>query len=202
MLYLIALNRKVYERNILTGFIITEYTYNKSNYTCSANTAFILKDNLYKGIKENRVIPLNFRIGKNRLTTIKFQTTLEKVTHFVKAVRVYMERTYGRGTDLAGHCIEASEYIKQILLSFGILGVETVEGWCQYDDEYYGSDRPYGEHTWVEINHKCYIDVTADQFNPGMYKENEYNPIIIQRGLPHGMRYTEPVEGTDYWIDC
>ena len=37
-----------------------------------------------------------------------------------------------------------------------------------------------------------YIDVTADQFNYNMYKENEYPPILIHKGLPHGMCYEEP----------
>ena len=75
------------------------------------------------------------------------------------------------------------------------LGIQakTVEGWCQFDDEHYGSDRPWDPHTWIEIpDLNLYIDITADQFNYGMAKENEYGPVIVQQGLPHGMRYDEP----------
>ena len=114
-------------------------------------------------------------------------------------VRTLMERRYGVGTDLTGHCIEASDIIVDMLKVFGCKSVRAVEGWCHYDDEHYCSDRSYDPHTWVELN-GYYLDVTADQFNFGMFKENEFPSVIFQKGLPHGMCYAEPVEL--YVKDC
>lgn len=108
-----------------------------------------------------------------------------------QSVRDEMIAIYG--DDLQGKCIEASEKIvERILLDLGIEAI-TVEGWCQYDDECYGSDRPWDEHTWVEMPELgLYIDVTAEQFNHGMFSENDYAAVIVCKGLPHGMRYDEP----------
>lgn len=97
---------------------------------------------------------------------------------------------YGIGTNLAGHCIEASDRIVELLAEIDVKA-KAVEGWCIYDDEYYGSDRPYDEHTWVELEDGYYIDVTADQFNPGMWEGNELEEIVIGR-KPTCMVYDEP----------
>ena len=102
-----------------------------------------------------------------------------------------MEAKYGKGTDLCGRCIEASELIVANLKYWGCNDYNTVEGWCEFDDDSNCSDAPYDPHTWVEMGN-IYIDVTADQFNYNMYKENEYPPILIHKGLPHGMCYEEP----------
>lgn len=125
----------------------------------------------------------------------KYKNSMNQVESVAKIVRKVFEDRIGTGTDLCGHCIRASELLLGIYVSLGYMG-RTVEGWCEFDDEYYGSDRPYDEHTWLELfanNKKLYIDITADQFNPGMYKENEYPAITINMGLPHGMSYSEPV---------
>lgn len=125
----------------------------------------------------------------------KYKNSMSQVESVAKIVRKVFEDRIGTGTDLCGHCIRASELLLGIYVSLGYMG-RTVEGWCEFDDEYYGSDRPYDEHTWLELfanNKKLYIDITADQFNPGMYKENEYPAITISMGLPHGMSYSEPV---------
>lgn len=125
----------------------------------------------------------------------KYKNSMSQVESVAKIVRKVFEDRIGTGTDLCGYCIMASELLLGIYVSLGYMG-RTVEGWCEFDDEYYGSDRPYDEHTWLELfvnNKKLYIDITADQFNPGMYKENEYPAITINMGLPHGMSYSEPV---------
>lgn len=125
----------------------------------------------------------------------KYKNLMSQIESIAKIVRRVFEDRIGTGTDLCGYCIMASELLLGIYVSLGYMG-RTVEGWCEFDDEYYGSDRPYDEHTWLELfvnNKKLYIDITADQFNPGMYKENEYPAITINMGLPHGMSYSEPV---------
>lgn len=107
------------------------------------------------------------------------------------SIRRIMEEKYGYLLD--GRCIEASEKIAEMLCIKSGVSVILIEGWCRFDNEAYGSDRPWAEHTWVEIpKFNLYIDVTADQFNFGMYKENEYPDVIVQEGLPYGMQYEEP----------
>lgn len=116
---------------------------------------------------------------------------LEEIRAVAEKIREEMISLYG--DDLAGECIEASEKIVQALSDTLGIKAKTVEGWCRYDDEYYGSDRPWDPHTWVEIESlQIYIDVTADQFNYGMTCENEFQPVIVRKGLPHGMQYEEP----------
>ena len=113
-----------------------------------------------------------------------------------------METNYGTGTDLCGYCIEASELIVSLFRYFGYTNCKTVEGWCSFDDDSSCSDAPYDPHTWVEIeNGQFYIDITADQFNTCMYRENKYPPIIFRKGLPYGMCYEEPEgwEPEDGW---
>lgn len=122
------------------------------------------------------------------------------IEYTLKKCRVYIE--YISDGDVAGYCIEASELIVAIFKFYGFNDCKTVEGWCQYDDDAGCSDRDYDEHTWVEIlSGKYYIDITADQFNYHMYKQNEYAPIIFQMDLPHGMCYEEPegYEPEDGW---
>ena len=120
-------------------------------------------------------------------------------------VRAEMVASYGE--DLQGMCIEASDRIVERIRDG--LGVEAVavEGWCRFDNEYYGSDRPWDPHTWVEVpSLNLYIDVTADQFNYGMYKENDFPAVIVHKGLPHGMFYEEPTwdeyEEDVHMMDC
>ena len=114
-----------------------------------------------------------------------------RVTDIAYKTRSEMQALYG--DDLAGHCIEASGRIAARLSSDLRIAAKTVEGWCQFDDGMYGSDRPWDPHTWVELpDYGLYVDVTADQFNYGMSRENEFLPVIVQKGLPHGMRYEEP----------
>lgn len=113
--------------------------------------------------------------------------------YFDIALEVRNEMIAQYGNSLGGKCIEASDKIVEKIAT--TLGVEAmaVEGWCQFDDESYGSDRPWDEHTWVEVpSLNLYIDITADQFNYGMDIENEFPEIIVRQGLPFGMRYDEP----------
>lgn len=199
-LYLISLIEKMYIKNKLAGFTVALFDYDKHSMKCTLERKYIPKLYMYNMINSQQIIPINFTHSGNRLTELKFNNTKELVDNTAKAVRRYMETVHGTGTNLAGYCIEASAYIVAILKYLGIKNVTTVEGWCLYDDEDYGSDVPYDAHTWVELNNgKVYIDVTADQFNAGMDKENEFTPIIIRSGLPHGIRYDEPEEEVDYW---
>ena len=199
---LVSLVSKQYNKNQLLGFILDIFSYDRNKMECSVKRVEIEKQEFYKYVQSNSIIPINFTISSTKLTQIKFENLKEMVEHIAKAVRNYMEVSYGTGTDLAGHCIEASEYIEKIVKYFGYKDIKSVEGWCLFDSEDYGSDRPYDEHTWIELNQgKIYVDVTADQFNPGMYMENQFEPIIINKGLPEGMRYEEPEEGVDYWLD-
>ena len=129
---------------------------------------------------------------------------LAAVTKAASAARAAMEKCYGE--DLAGKCIESSEKVVEYLSSQLGLDAVTVEGWCQFDDECYGSDRPWDPHTWAEIpSLNLYIDITADQFNYGMARENEFPPVLVCSGLPHGMRYDEPTwaeyPGEGYEVD-
>lgn len=124
--------------------------------------------------------------------------------YFLKtAQEVRAEMIALHGDDLVGACIEASEKIaKRIRSELGVEAV-TVEGWCRYDDECYGSDRPWDPHTWVEVpSLNLYIDVTADQFNYGMYSENDFPKVIVREGLPHGMCYDEPTWDDYEEEDC
>lgn len=138
--------------------------------------------------------------GKEKM---KQYDTIEMITQLACSVRSEMVELYG--DNLFGKCIEASDKIVQRINSQLDIDTIIVEGWCQYDDENYGSDRPWDEHTWVEVpSLNLYIDVTADQFNYGMYSENNYDAIIVRKGLPHGMRYNEPIweEYEENSLDC
>lgn len=87
----------------------------------------------------------------------------------------YPEGSYG----LCGTCIEASESIVRKLTEVAVKA-RTVEGWCLYDDESYGSDRCYDEHTWVEVDAGegvLFVDVTLDQFQPAM--SDRIDPVVI-----------------------
>ena len=90
----------------------------------------------------------------------KYKNLMSQIESIAKIVRRVFEDRIGTGTDLCGYCIWASELLLGIYVSLGYMG-RTVEGWCEFDDEYYGSDRPYDEHTWLELfvnNKKLYID--------------------------------------------
>ena len=104
-----------------------------------------------------------------------------------KKVRKELIEKYGED-NLHGKCIEASDKIIKLLSEQNIQS-HYVEGWCIYDDEQYGSDRQYDEHTWVELEDKTYIDVTADQFSYGMFRDI---PEIIIGEKPEYMIYDEP----------
>lgn len=94
---------------------------------------------------------------------------------------------------LAGTCIEASESIVQELAAVKVKA-RTVEGWCLYDDEHYGSDRSYDEHTWVEVDagdDVLFVDVTLDQFQPGM--NDPIEPVVIGE-MPRFLVLDEPRE--------
>lgn len=111
-----------------------------------------------------------------------------KLREAARVVRDWMTSHYGKGVSLAGHCIEASELLVQILHLLD-MDAEMVEGWLHYDDTRY-CEFEYDPHTWVEVTidrKMFYVDVTADQFNYGMDPEAQFPPIIVQEGYPHGI---------------
>lgn len=177
------------------AFQIKAIKYNPKTMRCELAEAVVSRDWVLDQLIRTNIVGINIHKSKdNRIYwedprgIVRDRKLLEKIA---KIVRSLMEAMYGTGTDLCGHCIEASELICEALKTFGASNAKTVEGWCCFDDESYGSDRPWDEHTWVEIG-DIYVDVTADQFNPGMYKENEFEPIVIRKGLPYCMTREEP----------
>lgn len=208
---LVLLNNKPYN-NKVDKFDIYAFSYHPCknrivDYEVLAKKHTVNSEDFYKLYRCGVIIPINFKVDILNLEIIKTNIDNQKdaIINTAKAVREFMVKSYGVGTDLAGHCIEASDYIVKIMRTIGYKNWKQVEGYCLYDNEDYGSDHPYDEHTWVQSSdNKIYVDVTADQFNAGMFEENDFKDIIIsniKNGLPHGMRYDKPKEGIDYWTD-
>lgn len=109
------------------------------------------------------------------------------INKICKQVRDEIVSKYGED-NLYGKCIEASERIVELLKQNNIYAT-TIEGWCIYDDDSGCSDRPYDEHTWVELADSTYIDVTATQFQSFIYEDI---PDIIIGSKPNYMVYEEP----------
>lgn len=185
--------RKIFDdKHKVIGYSAFQIKYNPKKYECDIKCKEISTADLIKLLHSDSVVPINSYLIKNSpAVRITRCYDLNQINRIANMVRKFMVDNYGTGTDLAGHCIEASEYIVTIAKFLGFKNARTVEGWCRWDADDYGSDRPYDPHTWAEI---CgiYVDVTADQFNCGMYKGNEYRGVILGKGLPHGMRYDEP----------
>ena len=108
--------------------------------------------------------------------------------------REYITSKYGTEADLCGKCIEASEYLVNLLNNKGI-NAKTVEGYIIYDNDENCSDRAWDEHTWVELSDGTVVDITVEQFNPRM--DFDYPDILIQTD-PHGYVYNKP---TFTWLD-
>ena len=110
------------------------------------------------------------------------------VKQAAKKARDYIVSKYGTETDLCGRCIEASEYLVDLLTDENI-PAKAVEGYVIYDNDENCSDRAWDEHTWVELSDGTVVDVTVEQFNPMM--DIDYPPILIQKN-PHGYVYNKP----------
>ena len=186
----IGIVQKVLKHCVIQGY---KFYYFKhiNNWNYDKGIIELSRDQLLNGIISNRFYPINCTVN-NRIVVKSLVKEERTIRDMLKTVRKYLEDKYGTGTNLTGHCIEASELVILLLKSMNYRDAKAVEGWCSFDDEYYGSDRPYDPHTWVECG-KYYIDVTADQFNPGMWGNHQFKPVIFKVGLPHGMSYTEPV---------
>lgn len=116
------------------------------------------------------------------------------VEQAAKKARDYIVSKYGTETDLCGRCIEASDYLVDLLTDSSI-PAKAVEGYIIYDNDENCSDRAWDEHTWVELSDGTVVDVTVEQFNPMM--DIDYPPILIQKN-PHGYVYDKP----DFlWLD-
>lgn len=177
-----------------TSFDIVWFSYNPITYSCDKHTARVGRTQLIEAVRSNKAFLINATLSKdNKVIGKVFLEPKDRVLSIVNAVRSAMEAYHGTETDLSGFCIDASETLCSNLLIHGFKDAKVVEGWCIYEDPSNCTDKPYGEHTWVEIEKhgrdNIYIDVTADQFN---YFGNEYNKVIIQRGLPDNMVYDEP----------
>jgi hypothetical protein len=185
--------------NKIIAYDLNLVHYDNSNYTCCESTHRLSIESMQQLVLSKQLIIVNAVTCHNGHILVRSRSVdTAWIQSLLKNVRNYMELNYGTATNLVGHCIEASEIIAHLLKTFGFRKAKTVEGWCRYDNDDYGSDRPYDEHTWVELN-GVYMDVTADQFNVGMYPENKYQTILIFKGLPHGMSYLEPEwEDEDY----
>lgn len=110
----------------------------------------------------------------------------ENIRELLENVRQYMESTYSQ--PLYGRCIEGSKLIAQGLKKLKI-PCKTVEGWCLYDDDSGCSNRPYDEHTWIELLDGTVLDVTMDQFS---HYINEPIPRIYYGPLPYFLEYDQP----------
>ena len=147
---------------------------------------------LVRMIAEGRLLLMNGKLSSDNRVSMEHDIKREEVViRAARNVRKMLETNYGTGTDLVGHDIEAAELIVGILHQFGIDDAHVVTGWCCYDNKW-DIEKYYDEHTWVEEQNKVYIDVTADQFNSGMFNEHKYTEVIIRNGLPYGMSYEEP----------
>src|SRR5690606_28756893 len=121
------------------------------------------------------------------------QATEALIRSVAECVRTELESKYE--LPLYGKCIEASDLIESKLKELG-LAVTSREGWCLYEDEYYGSDRSYDEHTWCEVEiagreTPLVVDVTLDQFQGGFFEEL---PRIFVGPLPEFFQYEEPAD--------
>lgn len=194
----VIINKKLYDnKKHLTGVVYVEVNYNYKLTTYAQVSVY--PNEFIKRVRNGSIFLGNGILTMdNKIKIYDYFDLKTLLNNITTKVRDYMERVYGTGTDLAGHCIEASEYIVATLKRYGVKA-RCVEGYCLWDDDTYGSDVPYDPHTWVELdtNH-AYIDVTADQFNPGMYEGNEFKKIIISANRPKEMMVEEPVEGVDY----
>ena len=123
---------------------------------------------------------------ENLNEAINFKSAIIK--QCAKKARDYIVSKYGTDTDLCGKCIEASDYLID-LLSDANIPAKVVEGYIIYDNDENCSDRAWDEHTWVELSDRTVVDVTVEQFNPMM--DVDYPPILIQKN-PHGYVYDKP----------
>lgn len=200
----VIISKKVYARNSkLVGCNVYALQYDKNNYKCTKKEYYIQTSDFIKQIRSGAIHPINFTLKSNGvIVIIKYDNVRDAIQKIAKSMRIFLERQYGTGTNLCGHCIEASEYLEVLLRHYGISAVKQVEGYCLWEDECYGSDRPYDDHTWVEIGNQYYLDITADQFNNGFFDKNHFKPIEFRSRTPKEMMKTEPIDGEDYWLDC
>lgn len=119
--------------------------------------------------------------------------TLEAIRAILATERKKLEQRYGTEIQLC-NCIEVTDNLAAQIRKLGI-PAEVAEGWIVYDEGGFCSDAPWDAHTWVEFrlnDEWYYADITADQYNFGMFPENEFPPIVLCVGLPYGMQYAEP----------
>lgn len=203
-MYPVFLHKKLYNKKKLIGFNITIIRYSRDTTRCGLQTINIDTRNMLLKLNNKEIMPINFVLWNNGVIAInKYDNAKHIIKETAIKMRKFLEVHYGTGTDLCGHCIEASEYLEKILRLYGLKDIKQVEGYCLWENEDYGSDRPYGEHTWLELgNGKYYLDITADQFNQAFFGKEHFKPIEFRCGVPKEMMHTEPVEGYDYWVDC
>lgn len=201
--YPVILKKKVYDKqNKLVGCNISVFVYKDSKYECEIHNYCKRPLELIKSIINGELYPINFIVKSNNvITVIKYSDAKIGVEKIANSMRNFMEKNYGVETDLAGHCIEASEYLAKILGCFNIRNTKVVEGYCLWENEDYGSDRPYDEHTWLEIDSRYYLDITADQFNVGFFDYGHFKPVEFRARRPDEMHISRPIEGEDYWTE-
>lgn len=72
--------------------------------------------NIISKLHSKEIIPINFVLWKNGVIAAnKYESTQCIIKETAIKMRKFLEIQYGTGTDLCGHCIEASEYMEKIL---------------------------------------------------------------------------------------
>lgn len=127
-----------------------------------------------EGVEDWRDLPI-FRRGRQKELTGEWVDDLaivdrrlaqaEKLRELGRSVRTTLQNEHGT---VAGHCVEASERLLEQLEDTTLDG-SVVEGWCLYDRFEGCTDRPYDEHTWLQVElyegTGVYVDATFDQFS-------------------------------------
>jgi len=118
--------------------------------------------------------------------------TLRIVTSHARRLRTRMVGQYG--PDLGGFCGEASFRLRRILEAVGYHPT-TINGMVQFPNG-------CGGHWWLEL-HQRYIDITGDQFNRHLPKEDQI-PKVLVRPISQCHLYSARIEDEgmrlDYYI--
>lgn len=154
-------------------------------------------------IYQKEYVYANKKIAKELIKIAKelvVDDNLEKIKQIASEVRQIMVKKYGKGNNLSGHCVQASDLIIEKLKQVGITKIKSPNGYCLLDENC-GFEYPYDDHVWVEA---CgyYIDVTAEQFNDYLSERDEqFPPICIFKKRPRCMALRKPLLDSDgYFI--
>lgn len=115
-MYPVLLHNKLYKNKRLIGCNITIIRYNRKTTRCELQTINIDTKNIISKLHSKEIIHINFVLWKNGIIAAnKYESTQCIIKETAIKMRKFLEIQYGIGTDLCGHCIEASEYMEKIL---------------------------------------------------------------------------------------